>query len=52
MTIASVPQPSIHSGHLARTGQLPKHDESHVEGVDEGADGALRPEQGTAAVRP
>ena len=37
---------------FARTGQLPKHDESHVEGVDEGADGALRPEQGTAAVRP
>jgi C4-dicarboxylate transporter DctQ subunit len=36
---------------FARTGQLPKHDESHVEGVDAGADGALRPE-GAAGVRP
>jgi C4-dicarboxylate transporter DctQ subunit len=39
---------------FARTGRLPKHDESHVEGVDAGANGALRPEgdTGPAGVRP
>jgi len=36
---------------FARTGQLPKHDEGHVEGVDAGGDGALRPE-GATGVRP
>jgi C4-dicarboxylate transporter DctQ subunit len=37
---------------FARTGKLPKHDESHVEGVDAGVAGALRPEEQPARVRP
>jgi C4-dicarboxylate transporter DctQ subunit len=34
-----------------RTGELPKHDVMHVEGVDESASAALHPVEGTAGVR-
>ena len=37
---------------FARTGELPKHDISHVEGVDLSASPALHPREGTAGVRP
>ena len=37
---------------FARTGELPKHDVAHVEGVDESASGALHPREGTAGARP
>jgi len=37
---------------FARTGELPKHDVGHVEGVDLGASSALHPREGTAGVRP
>ena len=37
---------------FARTGRLPKHDEGHVEGVDTGAEGVMRPEEQAAGVRP
>jgi len=37
---------------FARTGELPKHDVAHVEGVDLGASSALHPREGTAGVRP
>ena len=37
---------------FARTGELPKHDVAHVEGVDESASAALHPVEGTAGVRP
>src|SRR5215468_7199128 len=37
---------------FARTGQLPKHDESHVEGVDMSASATLHPAEGAAGVRP
>jgi len=36
---------------FARTGELPKHDESKVEGVDEGASPALHPADLTGEVR-
>jgi C4-dicarboxylate transporter DctQ subunit len=35
-----------------RTGELPKHDIAHVEGIDESASAALHPIEGTAGVRP
>ena len=35
-----------------RTGELPKHDVMHVEGVDVSASAALHPSEGTAGVRP
>jgi C4-dicarboxylate transporter, DctQ subunit len=35
-----------------RTGELPKHDVAHVEGVDESASAALHPTEGTAGARP
>jgi len=35
-----------------RTGDLPKHDVMHVEGVDVSASAALHPSEGTAGVRP
>ena len=37
---------------FARTGELPKHDVAHVEGVDLGASSALHPTEGTSGVRP
>jgi C4-dicarboxylate transporter DctQ subunit len=37
---------------FARTGELPKHDVAHVEGVDLSASPALHPTEGTAGVRP
>ena len=37
---------------FARTGELPKHDVAHVEGVDMSASPALHPVEGTAGVRP
>ncbi len=37
---------------FARTGELPKHDVAHVEGVDEAASAALHPVEGTVGVRP
>jgi len=37
---------------FARTGELPKHDVAHVEGVDLGASAALHPAEGTTGVRP
>jgi C4-dicarboxylate transporter DctQ subunit len=37
---------------FARTGELPKHDVGHVEGVDLSASPALHPREGTAGVRP
>jgi C4-dicarboxylate transporter, DctQ subunit len=37
---------------FARTGELPKHDVAHVEGVDEAASDALHPAEGTAGARP
>ena len=37
---------------FARTGELPKHDVSRVEGVDDSASAALHPTEGTAGVRP
>jgi len=37
---------------FARTGELPRHDVAHVEGVDEGASAALHPAEGTAGARP
>ena len=38
--------------HFARTGELPKHDIAHVEGVDLAASPALHPSEGVAGVRP
>jgi C4-dicarboxylate transporter DctQ subunit len=35
-----------------RTGELPKHDVAHVEGVDLSASPALHPPEGVAGVRP
>jgi C4-dicarboxylate transporter DctQ subunit len=35
-----------------RTGELPKHDVAHVEGVDPSASPALHPSEGVAGVRP
>jgi len=37
---------------FARTGELPRHDIAHVEGVDLGASPALHPIEGTAGARP
>ena len=37
---------------FVRTGELPKHDVAHVEGVDLSASPALHPVEGTAGVRP
>jgi C4-dicarboxylate transporter, DctQ subunit len=37
---------------FVRTGELPKHDIAHVEGVDESASAALHPSEGVAGVRP
>jgi C4-dicarboxylate transporter DctQ subunit len=37
---------------FARTGELPKHNVAHVEGVDAAASAALHPVGGTAGVRP
>jgi C4-dicarboxylate transporter DctQ subunit len=37
---------------FARTGELPKHDIAHVEGVDESASVALHPVEGTTGARP
>ena len=37
---------------FARTGELPKHDVSKVEGIDESASGALHPVEGVSGVRP
>ena len=37
---------------FARTGELPKHDVSHVEGVDDAASPALHPLEGVAGARP
>jgi len=37
---------------FARTGELPKHDVSHVEGVDLAASPALHPTEGTVGARP
>ncbi len=36
---------------FVRTGELPKHDVAHVEGVDESARAALRPSEGVAGAR-
>jgi len=38
--------------HFARTGELPKHDIAHVEGIDLAASPALHPSEGVAGVRP
>jgi C4-dicarboxylate transporter DctQ subunit len=37
---------------FARTGELPKHDVAHVEGVDVSASPALHPIEGTSGARP
>jgi len=37
---------------FARTGELPKHDVAHVEGVDLSASPALHPSEGVAGARP
>jgi C4-dicarboxylate transporter DctQ subunit len=36
---------------FARTGELPKHDASRVEGIDESATAALHPAEGASGVR-